>query len=216
MRTRITSFLFADYFFHAPHDPKRLVVLLHGYEQSGDKMMEKLKGVVPNDAAVLAPNGPFPVPRRTETGYRMGFSWYFWNPFTDEYYVDMEIAVGFIAELVRDLVSQLPSPELPITLIGFSQGGYLAPFIAQAMPQVDHVIGLGCEFLVDELEHPVKYRMDAVHGAKDDVVSCENAKKAHQELVRRGVKGGFYELADTGHRIDAPMQALISDLIKAR
>jgi predicted esterase len=83
------------------------------------------------------------------------------------------------------------------------------------MPKVDHVIGLGCEFLVDELTYPLMCRMDAIHGAKDDVVSCENAKKAHQELIRRGVKGVFHELVDTGHRVDAPMQAVISELLKS-
>lgn len=212
MRTRVTSFLYVDYFLHLPNDAKRLVVLLHGYEQSGEKMMEKLKGVIPEDAAVLAPNGPFPLPRRTESGYRIGYSWYFWNPITDEYYIDMEIAVGFI----QGLIEELALPDLPITLIGFSQGGYLAPFIAQALSRVDHVIGLGCEFLADEMEHPVRYRMDSVHGALDDVVSCENAKKSHQELLRRGVKGEFHELAQTGHRIDAPMQAVVSSLLSTR
>jgi predicted esterase len=214
MRTRITSFLYADYSLHVPNDAKRIIVLLHGYEQSGEKMMEKLKSAIPSDAVILAPNGPFPLPRRTESGYRLGFSWYFWNPFTDEYFVDMEIAVKFVQGLVQEMALKHSLPDLPITLIGFSQGGYLAPFVAQAISRVDHVIGLGCEFLVDEMEHPVKYRMDSVHGALDDIVNCENSKKAHQELVKRGVKGEFHALSETGHRIDAPMQAMILNLLK--
>jgi predicted esterase len=216
MRTRISSFLFADYFLQAPlHSQrmaKRLVVLLHGYEQSGEKMMEKLRDVLPSDAAILAPNGPFPLPRRTDSGYRIGFSWYFWNPITNEYFIDMEIGVSFI----RELVSSLGLGALPTTLIGFSQGGYLSPFLAEAMPQVDHVIGLGCEFLTDEIKLPVKYRVDAVHGALDDVVSAEGAKKAHEALLKSGASGEFQLLSESGHRIDAAMKAAIADLLNRR
>jgi predicted esterase len=212
MRTRVSSFLFADYFLQAPSDAKRLVILLHGYEQSGEKMMEKLKGIIPPDAAILAPNGPFPLPRRTESGYRLGFSWYFWNPITDEYFIDMEIGVSFI----RELVTELGLSHLPVTLIGFSQGGYLSPFIAEVLPQVDHVIGLGCEFLTDEIQLPLKCRMDSVHGALDEVVSADGARKAHEALLKSGVTGEFRLLSETGHRIDSSMQAAVAELLSQR
>lgn len=213
MRTRVPSFLEAEYFLRdSDTPPRRLVVLLHGYEQSGQKMIEKLQSAIPTDRVILAPNGPFPLPRRTESGYRMGFSWYFWNPLTDEYYIDMEVAVGMMSELV----SRLGYSGLPTTLIGFSQGGYLAPFLAQALPQVDHIIGLGSEYLVDEIPYPVRYRADAVHGAKDEVVSPQNSQKSHAELVRRGAMGEFVLLSETGHRIDASMQSEISRLVSLR
>lgn len=213
MRTRVPSFLYADYFLRKPDkDPKRLVILLHGYEQSGEKMMEKLQSVISSDMVILAPNGPFPLPRRTESGYRLGFSWYFWNPITDEYYMDMEIAVGMISELT----SRLGISNLPTTLIGFSQGGYLAPFVAQALPQVDQIISLGAEYLVDEITHPAQYRADAVHGALDEVVSAQNSQKSHEQLIHRGAKGEFVLLDQTGHRIDSSMQAEVSKLLNLR
>jgi predicted esterase len=210
MRTRVPSFLDAEYFLrNSDTPPRRLVVLLHGYEQSGQRMLEKLQSVIPSDRVILAPNGPFPLPRRTETGYRLGFSWYFWNPITDEMVTDMDIAVGMMTELI----SRLGFSQLPTTLIGFSQGGYLAPFLAHALPQVDHIIGLGAEYLVDEIPFPICYRADAIHGAKDEVVSPQNSQKNHAELIKRGAKGEFVLLSETGHRIDASMQTEISRLI---
>src|SRR5262249_30506365 len=152
------SFLFADFVLKQPVSAKRLLVLLHGYEESGSRIFEKLKDAMPEDAAVLAPNGPFPIPRRSDGGYRMGFSWYFYDASTDEYFIDMEIGVGFVTRLVEELGLS----ALPTTLIGFSQGGYIAPFVGQALRSVDRVMGLGSQFLKDEMSLPVSFRMDAI------------------------------------------------------
>jgi predicted esterase len=213
-RARIAAFLFADFIFESPKDPKRLVILLHGYEQTGQKMYEKLASVMAPDAAVLSPNGPFPLPRRTQERYRLGYSWYFYDPKSDEYVMDMEIAVQFI----KGLVQELGLTHLPITLIGFSQGGYLAPLVAQELKRVDHVIGLGAEYLVDEMALPIPYRADAVHGELDDVVSASDAQVAHQRLMNvqgneTRVKGEFRLLNATGHCIDKAMQKAVAELM---
>jgi predicted esterase len=175
-------------------------------------MMEKLGSVIPSDAAVLSPNGPFPLPRRTDSGYRLGFSWYFYNPHTDEYLVDMEIGAGFVAHLI----SQLGLAHLPTALIGFSQGGYLAPFVAEQMPQVNQIIGLSSQYLVEEMQLPVRYRADAVHGAKDEIVSAEVSSEAHRKLLESGAQGEFLLLEEAGHRIDAAMQSAVAELLNRR
>lgn len=215
MRTRIPSFLFVDSQMRAPQSgpPKRLYVLMHGYLQSGKKIYDKLESLIPPDSMVLAPNGPFPIPREvsSENGshFEVGFSWYFYNPKTDEYFIDMEIGVNLVKSLIREMKLE----SIPATLIGFSQGGYLAPFAASNIAQVDHVIGIGCQFLNEELSLPLRFRMDQIHGAQDDVVDPKTSQKSHQALVEAGVKGEFHLLDGTGHRIDAAVRGKLLELL---
>ena len=147
-RMKIPGYWIADYEERRPEGiPDQIILLLHGYSESGGGIFKKLEPLLPEKALVIAPNGPFPIPQRTPEGYRMGYSWYFYNPATDEYVFDMDTGIRFL----RGLLEQLKLPNLPVRLIGFSQGGYLAPFVARALPQAKQVIGIGCEFLADEL-----------------------------------------------------------------
>jgi predicted esterase len=89
----------------------------------------------------------------------------------------------------------------------------LAPFVAQALPHVDHVIGIGSQFLVDEMKFPVRFQADVIHGKLDEVVSFENTKKAHDTLLKLGVHGRFRLLEETGHRMDTPVQNSLRELL---
>ena len=210
-RAKLPVDLFADYHARLPESPARLFVLLHGFDQLAEKLYQKFEPYLPEQGhAILAPNGPFPIPRRTDQGYRLGCSWYFYDASRDDYYMDMSIGVKFVSELIK----RLSLSHVPTTLIGFSQGGYLAPFIAQAMPQVDHVIGIGCEFLTEEMRPEIGFRMDAVHGARDEVVSAEEARLQRQKLDDRGVPGGFYLLPEGTHRVDRAILEQVASLIR--
>lgn len=208
-RTRVPTFLFADYLLRKPAAPKELIILLHGFMQSCSKTYQKLEPICPPDAAVLAVNGPFLVPVRNEDHYTAGYSWYFYNPLTDEYVIDMEIGVDYLAELVR----QLGFDDLPTRIIGFSQGGYLAPFFAKTRAKPVQVIGIGCEFLADEIDFPVHFRMDAIHGEKDDTVSAANAERSFRIMRERGVQGEWTCLPGVGHRIDEKVLRVAAELI---
>lgn len=192
--------------------PARLYLLLHGFGQTAWSLWKRLEPALPAAAAVLSPNAPFPMPRRVpasggrkgpessdEGEWVVGFSWYFYNPDTDEYFIDMEIGVHFLQELVRKLGLE----SVPMTVIGFSQGGYLAPFLAQALSNVDHVVGIGCQFLVEELSLPVRFRLDAIHGERDERVSPELAKAYHKRLVEAGTRGEFVLVPEAGHGVNA-------------
>jgi hypothetical protein len=86
-RLEVPGTLIADYILRAPEKPRELYLLLHGYALTARSIHDKLVGILPADSAVLAPNGPYPVPEKVEVGYRVGFSWYFSDPFTDEYLI---------------------------------------------------------------------------------------------------------------------------------
>lgn len=205
----------ADYAVREPRQkgPARLILLLHGYTQSGASMMRKCEPLFSStefdDALIVAPCGPYPLPRRTESGYSVGYSWYFYDPFTDEYFIDMEIALRYLEALLESLGAR----ALAATVIGFSQGGYLAPFLGRTLPNLEQVVGIAAQYLKGEVPEPVSFRMDAIHGSADEVVPIGPAEQAHAEFLHAGARGVFRRVEGAGHRIDAEMLSALGELI---
>jgi len=236
-RFQVPGKLISDVAVRAPLDgakPTRVFLLLHGYSQDGQHMLKRLEAPIAEwekqsggQALILAPSGTYPIPERSENGWQVGYSWYFYDFTTDEYYIDMENAVlllnGIVAQAGASFAAQSGSSgiaahagvqkTLPVTVIGFSQGGYLAPIFAKSSAQVDHVIGIGCEFLKDEIADPIRFRMDGVHGADDSVVDGLNSQKSHAALVARGVQGAFQLLPGEGHKISRAVSECVKQLL---
>jgi predicted esterase len=208
-----------DYVLKMVDQPQELVILLHGYQQSGRYLFDKLASQCPSNAVILAPNGPYPLPERKADGtYRLGFSWYFYNPATDSYYIDMSIALEMLARLVEELGYS----ELPKRIVGFSQGGYLAPFAAMRFKAVKQVVGIASEFVADEWresaktqsrEWPPQYRVDSIHGDQDDIVEVKDSRKNHEILAREGARGEFRMLPGIGHRITSEVKAAVGEVL---
>ena len=209
VRAEVPGILISDYWSRPSNtpEPKRLILLLHGFQQSGAYMFKKLAALCPADAWVIAPNAPYPWPMRSETGaYVPGFTWYFYDPAKDEYYIDMRVSLEFLRQLMSSLRQKF-GQAIPMTVIGFSQGGYLAPFAAQCLDRVDHVIGIACEWLPEELREtrgavfPPKFKMDLVHGAQDDVTLPAKARASYEAMAQAGAQGEYCEIPGVGHRI---------------
>lgn len=189
--------LYADCACREAENPSEVILLLHGYLQAGDWFLGKLSSALPPGAAVVAPNGPFPIPERKNGQWRLGFSWYFYDPDTDEYFVDMKPAVEFL----QGILQAKGWDSLPLRIVGFSQGGYLAPFAGQRLARTRQVVGLCSEFLESELEGEIRFRMDSVLGDEDDIVDGAKARASHARLMQRGVKGEVVSLRGSGHRV---------------
>jgi predicted esterase len=168
-----------------------------------------LKDTFPKDALVLAPNGLFPIPQRTEAGYKVGFSWYFYDPTPQEYFVDMNPAIYFL----KAGIEKLGLAALPKRIIGFSQGGYLAPLAATKLGSVKQVIGIASEYLSDEIEGSIAFRADSVAGENDEIVKLEESRLAHQKFVKRAPAGEFFAIPGVGHKIESKVQAQIKILL---
>jgi predicted esterase len=189
-----------DYFEEGSTDkePQEAILFLHGYEQKGQTLIQKLAKACPPDAKLIAPNGPFPIPRRTETGFKVGYSWYFYDPFQDEYLVDMKTSI----QALTSVVDALRLAETPKRIIGFSQGGYLAPFVALALKNVKQVVGISCGYPIDELPSSVNFRWDGIHGKKDEIVDPEGSKRDHFRLEQLGIAGTYTLLENVGHELN--------------
>ncbi len=185
---------------------RELILLLHGFAESGERLFRKLEPVLTEEilehALILAPNAPFPMPHKKDSGYSVTFSWYFYEPGAAEYYIDMQAAIAFVCEGLRAHGAW----DLPKRIIGFSQGGFLAPILATRLPAMKQLIGVGCEYLVDEipgsLPQSVPYRVDAVHGSDDESVDPTAALNSHRRLLDSGVRGHFDRVEGASHKID--------------
>ena len=194
-RERVDAWYFTDFHLQGDKKGKRIYMLLHGYEQNCDYITSRLESSLPKNALILAPNGPFPLPKKTSDGLVFNFAWYFYDNVRSTYYIDYQLP----ATILKGLVENLHLQNIPMTVIGFSQGGYLAPFVGQIISSVDHVVGIACRFCHEQLGK-INFKIDAIHGRSDSIVDPGRAKLSHEELIRRGALGEFH-LLDEGHKL---------------
>lgn len=193
---------------YRPSEPKSITLLLHGYNERGLRIFRKLKRCLPEDTHIIAPNGPFPLPRVKPDRVDFGYAWYFYNRFTESYHVDQELVVG----LLRDLLKKSNPQGLPITIIGFSQGGFLAPLVAFSNPRVKHVIGIGCEFRTRFFPTPPPFSLAAIHGTADQLVPIEHAQVQRDLLKEQSIHVDWHEIPELKHEINGLVTSIIKTL----
>ena len=189
----------------------KLVLLLHGFQQSGSLIYRLLEDAIDSSFNLLAPNAPFPIPQKTGSGYRVSYTWYFFDPETDTYFYDMSLAIEYIEALLKNLDLK----DKDVTVIGYSQGGYLAPFVAERLSAVSQVIGVNCRFRDEALTGPLPFRLDAIHGAADVLVDPKRAQRCHEAILENGGEGVFRLIEGGGHGITPEVRHQISTLLRA-
>lgn len=201
----ITSKYRVDYLFEDHGGP--VYICLHGYAQSGESFYELIKSSLPKNATILIPNGPYPLPGKARTIESLGFAWYFYDTKNSTYYVPYEIP----ANIIKDLIGDLGLADRRKIIVGYSQGGYLAPFLAQELSFIDQVICINSSFRPD-LMQPGKqdFVVHAINGADDDMVDPIEAQKKHELLSKLNRQGEFTLLKDTNHRINGEILKRLS------
>lgn len=193
-----------------PKDPKSLTLLLHGYNERGLRIFRKIRRYLPEDSYIIAPNGPFPLPRVKPHRVDFGYAWYFYDPFTKTYHVDQTLVTG----LLKELLKQANPENLPVTIIGFSQGGYLAPLIGYAEKNTKHVIGIGCEFRTRFFPSRPAFTLDAIHGEIDPIVSYEHAQTEISSLNDLGINVSWHLIPELKHEISAEVGLTIKKIME--
>ncbi|MFY7994576.1 MAG: alpha/beta hydrolase [Bacteriovoracaceae bacterium] len=201
---------FMDLTSRIPSKPQEVILLLHGLGERGKRIYRKFVSSLPENAAILAPNGIYPLPsvRNGETRYT--YAWYFYDRASQSYLINQDLPVAWLGEMIRSL----DLDHLPLTIIGFSQGGYLAPFVGQSLPQTKHVIGIGCEFRTPLLKDHFDFKMTAIHGTEDKIILPEWAEKEVKELKARGVASEFHLVPGVGHEINSEIVKQILNVIR--
>src|SRR6185437_10372783 len=103
---------------------------------------------------------------------------------------------------------------LPLRIVGFSQGGYLAPFLAERVPQARQVIGIHSTYLYEELGSTLSFRTDNIVGERDPIVEPEISRRSHAEVVRRSKGGEFICLPGIGHELGADAVRRTAELLQ--
>ncbi|MDJ0835107.1 MAG: hypothetical protein QNK37_01240 [Acidobacteriota bacterium] len=189
--------------------PKRMVLLLHGFQQTGGTILRLLGGCFDQDTLVVAPNGLFPYPYRSGNGYKIGYAWYFYDPVTGVYGVTMDPA----RTMLKKLVNGLGYAHLPKWVAGYSQGGYLAPFVAQDLEGVTRVIGVNSRYRHEVLTEPLPFRLDALHGALDPVVEPEGSQTSHEKVIAAGNRGSFTLVTGAAHKIGDKLRTAFEAMV---
>lgn len=187
-----------------------LVLLLHGLDERGLRIMRKLMKYLPESAHILAPNGPFPLPRPKSDRTDYGYTWYFYDRFTQSYHVDQTLALS----LLKSLLSEKNHGNLPITVIGFSQGGYLAPLLAYEDLNIKTVIGLGCEFRERFFKSAPTFRLYGLHGDQDVIISPENSRGCAEALLKKNITVDWKLVPGAAHEINQAMGIAVQRILE--
>lgn len=192
-----------------PEKPREVILLLHGLNERGRRIYRKLLPYLPQDALIVSPNGLFPLPRYKEDKLDFGYAWYFWDKFKKSYVINQDLAKNWL----KELLSQVNPTHLPVTIIGFSQGGYLAPLAGLMLPETKLVIGLGCEFRSTLLPPSCPFPLVGVHGEQDDIVSAQSSKHEFNLLKERGYVGEWHSV-DARHEINKEMGQKVKEILE--
>lgn len=192
-----------------PENPQEIILLLHGLGERGKRIFRKLLPYLPSDALILAPNAPFPLPRNKEGRLDFGHSWYFYDKFEKKYFITQDLAKFWL----RDLL-QIENPaKLPVTIIGFSQGGYLAPLAGNEIQETKLIIGLACEFRTTLISRAPSFPLVAIHGSEDEIVTLESAKREISLLSDINVPVELHVVPGK-HEINSEMGNLVKTILE--
>lgn len=207
----LTTSLPMRYFEHSLSPTGPLLLLLHGYLDSGPAFFRRVFANQKPNYSVLAPNALFPIPTPSENGYRETYGWYF---------VDYERQKTFIAaqvarDYLRDFLEKLGYTNRPIVIAGFSQGGYLAPLIAALLPNCVGVVGIGCGYTADSYPQGLQFPLHAVHGDADEVILPSRSLTQFDELQKNTQENSFTWIPGMTHSLNADGAEIVRNRVGA-
>lgn len=178
----------------------KIGIVLHGYAQNSSIIMDSLQEVLKDeDYNWFVPNGVFPMPKQVAKEVKYRFAWYFYDSIQEKYFIDFTYPTFILSKFL-----EMNNPTgLPVTIIGYSQGGYLAPFLAQAVSQTKTVISINANYRYDMLEeNKFDFNLWALHGDKDEVVDYNRSKNSYNHIKDKLNGGNFITINDGKHMID--------------
>jgi predicted esterase len=195
---------------------KRGILLLHGYNDRANSARRRVFGAKPLEKLTLfAPNGIFPAPVRIKEQHRIAYAWYFRDGDSGLQMSSPE----FGADGVMQMIAKLGLQDHSWIVVGFSQGGFLAPYLLNAGLRADSVIAIGAAYrleayqLLSEKRDLSTVTLHAIHGDIDQIIGLDRAKSSYEVIQGLGVKGSFNTLKGVGHTLDVSGQDLVQKLI---
>ena len=192
-----------------------LVMALHGMGHSEDLMRRYMGSMLDRPWIWAFPRGPYPFEMRQPERIRIGHAWYLFTGDQDQLRTSMKTSTQYLLDL-HDLIRK-DYPVSETLLAGFSQGGYLAGYVAPHHPErfrgAASIGGrLKWEFMDDVPGSARKsVALAQFHGAKDENVSPTLAREAADQCRAHGFEDVVYsEDPDAGHEVSPRLAAELS------
>lgn len=206
---QFTSFAQLEGVVRRVENPEEVILLLHGLGERGKRIFRKLHPYLPKEALIIAPNGPFPLQRNKQHKVEFGHSWYFYDKIEKKYFINQDLAKFWL----RDLLKIENPNSLPVTIIGFSQGGYLAPLAGKEIAETKLIIGIACEFRTTLIHEKLPFDMVAIHGEQDEVIPASMAKNEISLLKNIGNDVDFHSVSGS-HEINSEMGRVVEKILE--
>lgn len=186
-----------------------LVLALHGMGQPPAVLREMLAPALDLPCHWLFPRAPWPYEIRKADRMRIGHAWYQYDGDQAALRQSMDIAVRHLLGLAGEVGACVAARRLVVA--GFSQGGYLAGYLAPMHPQVFSAaacIGgrIKHEFLAESPTAAHAMPLLQLHGGRDPAVKPEAARDAVEKTRALGFSNvSYHEDPQAGHEISVPM-----------
>jgi len=112
------------------------------------------------------------------------------------------------------LINSLCAADAPKVLFGFSQDGFLMPYLAQTTKNVQGVVGVGCGYHPEAFDGLNHLRIEAIHGQKDERVAVEQVKSDLQALRQLGFLVNFHHVVEMAYKIEPHHRTLLFERIR--
>ena len=202
-----------------PNDPPPaggfpLLLALHGFSLTGKLLQNRLRSMLSAPYALLFPDGPFPVEVRQAQPPRIGYSWYQYTGDQQAFLAALDFSIAHLERLLERVGSEHSVDVSRVVLLGYSQGGYLASFMAlQNRQRFLGLVTISCrikvEALTDQLPALSGFPILVLHGKQDEVVPLAPQQESVRLLQEHGVavelllhEGGHELRRDQVPRID--------------
>lgn len=186
--------------------PWPLVVALHGMGHNEELMRRFMGPLLERPWIWVFPRGPHSFEMRQPEKIRIGHAWYHFDGDQDALRRSMQETAAHLLNL-HDLLRK-DYPIASTAVVGFSQGGYMAGYVAPRNPERFRAAAclggrIKHEFLHDA---PRTVALAQFHGEKDENVSPAMAREALEKCAALGFEDThFYSDPDAGHEVSAPL-----------
>jgi phospholipase/carboxylesterase len=189
-------------------DPSHpLVVGLHGWSESEAVTARRLDGLGSLPVRLLWPRAPYPVEVRRGNRTRIGYGWYQYDGNRKRFRESLDRSASFLLELL----DRVGVARRGAVLVGFSQGAYLAYFVALRHPDrfrgVVGIAGRAVHELFDgdgDLDRARHVRLLHLHGRDDELVKPEPCEASIRHFADLGFDARAERL-DGGHDVSEDM-----------
>lgn len=176
-----------DAYISENEDFDEVALLLHGFQLDGYFMFKRYAKKFGERTKVVSPNAPFLVPLKKGTEWSPRYGWYFYDASKKSFYINYDPAAIWL----RDLMKKINPEGKKTTVIGYSQGGYIAPKAAELIPETRKVIGINSIFRSERFKVRPEVAYHQVNGSLDEIVSPQEAREEYDKMSEQNPQGKF-------------------------